>query len=136
MPNEEMGGRAMPQPPDVATGIVMIAVAGFLAFVALAMTGLFFYLRTGAPGALRQATERPFPEPALQKKPRDDLKRFEFEQRMSLSGYSWVDRSKGIARIPIDEAMRIITARGDQAYDPPEPPAAASNATNQVGVRP
>ena len=89
------------------------------------MTGLFFYLRTGAPGAFRQATEHPFPEPALQKKPQDDLKRFELEQRMSLSGYGWVDRSKGIARIPIEEAMRIITARGDHAYDPPEPPPAA-----------
>ena len=37
---------------------------------------------------------------------------------MTLSGYGWVDRSKGIARIPIDEAMRIIAARGDHAYDP------------------
>ena len=33
MPNEEMGGRAMPQPPDVATSIVITAAAGFLAFV-------------------------------------------------------------------------------------------------------
>ena len=42
---------------------------------------------------------------------------------MSLSGYGWVDRSKGIARIPIEDAMRIISARGDHAYDPLEPPA-------------
>ena len=126
----------MPQPPDVATGIVITAVVGFLAFVALAMTGLFFYLRSGAPGAFRQATEHPFPEPTLQKKPQDDLKRFELEQRMALSGYGWVDRSKGIARIPIEEAMRIIAARGDHAYDAPEPPPTASNAANQIGDRP
>ena len=31
MPNEEMGSRTMPQPPDVATGVVIMAVAGFLA---------------------------------------------------------------------------------------------------------
>ena len=136
MPNEEMGDRTIPQPPDVATGVVLMAVAGFLAFIALTMTVLFFYLRTGAPGAFRQATERHFPEPALQKKPQADLKRFELEQRMSLSGYGWIDRSRGIARIPIEEAMRIIAARGDHAYDPPEPPPTASNAANQVGVRP
>lgn len=135
MPNDEMGSRAMAQSPDVATGIVILAVAGFLAFVALTMTGLFFYLRTGAPGAFRQATERPFPEPALQKTPQDDLKRFELDQRMSLSGYGWIDRSKGIVRIPIEEAMRLITARGDHAYDPLEPPPTASNA-GQAGVRP
>ena len=51
MPNDEMGARSIPQPPDVATGVVLIAVAGFLAFVALTMGGLFFYLRAGAPGA-------------------------------------------------------------------------------------
>jgi hypothetical protein len=136
MPNDEMGSRAIPQPPNVATGIVLMVVAGFLAFVAVTMTGLFFYLRTGAPGAFRQATERRFPEPALQKTPQADLKRFELEQRMSLSGYGWIDRSKGIARIPIEEAMRIITARGDHAYEPPEPPTTAPNATNQAGVRP
>ena len=97
MPNDEMGARTVPQPPDVATGVVIIAVAGFLAFVGLTMTGLFFYLRTGAPGALRQASERHFPEPTLQKRPQDDLKRFELEQRMALSGYGWIDRAKGIA---------------------------------------
>ena len=32
-----------------------------------------------------------------------------------------VDQAKGIARIPIEEAMRIVTARGNHAYDPPEP---------------
>ena len=56
MPNEKWETERVPQPPDVATGIVIIAVAGFLAFVALSMTGLFFYLRTGAPGAFRQAS--------------------------------------------------------------------------------
>jgi hypothetical protein len=136
MPNEEMGARTVPQPPDVATGVVITAVAGFLAFVGLTMTGLFFYLRTSAPGALRQASEHHFPEPMLQKKPQDDLKRFELEQRMALSGYGWVDRAKGIARIPIEEAMRIVIARGDHAYDPPEPSPAAPNTANQTGVRP
>jgi hypothetical protein len=136
MPNEEMGSRTLPEPPGVATGVVMIAVVAFLGFVAVMMAVLFFYLKAGAPEALERATEHPFPEPALQKTPVDDLKQFELEQRMALSGYGWVDRSKDIARIPIDEAMRIIASRGDHAYDPIEPPTAASNAGNQVGARP
>ena len=53
MPNDEMGARSIPQSPDVAAGVVVIAVTGFLAFVALTMTGLFFYLRAGTPGAFR-----------------------------------------------------------------------------------
>jgi hypothetical protein len=131
-----MGNRTLPQPPGVATGVVVIALAAFLGFVAVAMVVLFFYLKAGAPNALRQATERTFPEPALQKTPEDDLKKFELEQRMALSGYGWVDRSKDIARIPIDEAMRIIASRGDHAYDPLEPPTGASTAGNQGESRP
>ena len=136
MPNEEMGGRVLPQAPDVATGIVIKAAAGFAAFVAVVMTVLFFYLRTSAPDAFRRATEIPFPAPSLQKQPQSDLKRFELEQRMALSGYGWVDRSKGLAHIPIEEAMRVIAARGGHAYDPPDPADHAPNAGNANGPQP
>src|SRR5207248_5797139 len=123
MPNEEMGSRLVPEPPNVATGIVIVATAGFLAFVALSMAGLFVYLRSAAPGLLTRAVEHHFPEPTLQKNPQEDLKRYEREQRTALSTYGWVDRSKGLARIPIEEAMRLIAAKGDHAYDPPDQPA-------------
>ena len=141
MPNENMGSRRLPQPPDVATGIVIAAIAGFLGFVALSMTGLFFYLRSAAPVVFKAAVEHHFPKPTLQKRPQDDLRRFEREQRAALSGYGWVDRSKGLVRIPIEEAMRIIAARGDHAFDPLDPPVnmsspAASNAGNLDGTRP
>jgi hypothetical protein len=139
MPNENMGSRRLPQPPDVATGIVVTAVAGFLGFVAISMMGLFFYLRSTAPDVFKTAVEHHFPQPTLQKSPQDDLRRFESEQRATLSGYGWVDRSKGLVRIPIGEAMRIIAARGDHAFDPLDPPMsgsdpAASNASSPGGV--
>ena len=141
MPNEKMGSRRLPQPPDVATGIVIVAVAGFLGFVALSMTGLFFYLRTAVPNVFEKVTEGRFPEPVLQKNPQEDLRRFEHDQRAALSGYSWVDRSKGLVRIPIEEAMRIIAARGGQAYDPLDQPAKTSGPSapdpgSSDGVRP
>jgi len=74
-----------------------------------------------------KVTEGRFPEPVLQKNPQEDLRRFEHDQRAALSGYSWVDRSKGLVRIPIEEAMRIIVARGNQAYDPLDQPTRASS---------
>ena len=131
MPNEEMGHRALPQPPDVDSRVVFTVTMGFLIFVALSMTGLFFYLRADAPGALNTPSERQFPQPALQKAPQSDLRQFEAEQRAALSGYAWVDRNKGIARIPIEDAMRIIAERGEHAYDPieaPDPPATPDKA--------
>ena len=77
MPNENMGNRAMPQPPDVATGVIVATVVGFVGFVALTMAGLFFYLKADAPHALQQAIAHRFPEPVLQQSPQDDLERFE-----------------------------------------------------------
>jgi hypothetical protein len=136
MPNEEMGSRTIPEPPDVATRTVLVTVAGFLGFVALAITGLFFYLKTEAPGALKQAVEHQFPAPTLQKSPQADLERFEIEQRKALSGYGWVDRQMGLVHIPIEEAMRIVATRGDHAYDALEDPTNAANPSTPAGVRP
>jgi hypothetical protein len=136
MPNEDMGNRRVPEPAGVANGIVIVAVAGFLGFVGLSMTGLFFYLRSAAPGALKAAVENHFPEPALQKNPPDDLRNFEREQRAMLSVYEWVDRSKGLVRIPIERAMQIVAARGSHAYDAPDEPTATPTAAGTDGVRP
>ena len=136
MPNEEMGNRRLPQPADVANGIVIAAVAGLLGFVVLSMTGLFFYLRSAAPDAFKAAVENSFPEPALQKTPQHDLQNFEREQRAALSGYGWVDRSKGLARIPIEQAMQMVAARGAHAYDAPDQPAVTPAPASGDGVQP
>jgi hypothetical protein len=118
MPNEEMGSRALPQRPDVDHRLVLMTVGGFLLFVALAMAGLLVFLKAEAPGALAPRTLHQFPQPALQKAPQNDLDHFIAAQRAALSGYDWVDRDHGIARIPIAQAMGMIAARGEHAYDP------------------
>jgi hypothetical protein len=119
MPNEEMGVRQLPEPPDVANGVIGFSVAGFFLLVLVSMACLFVYLKGNVPAAFRPAVERRFPEPRLQIEPRADLINLEHAQRAELSSYAWVDRAKGLARIPIDEAMRAVIARGDRAYDPP-----------------
>lgn len=134
MPNEEMASRALPQPPNVATTKVIIAVVAFLGFVALSMAGLFFYIKASAPAALKPPAERRFPQPALQTAPQEDLKRFEREQREALSGYGWVDRTQGLVTIPIEDAMRIIASRGDNAYDPLDEPKSSVAAGNSGEV--
>ncbi len=132
MPNEEMGSRALPQPPDINNRAVLATVGGFLVFVALAIAGLLVVLKTQAPDAMVPRTEHGFPSPVLQKAPQNDLAQFEAAQRAALSGYGWVDRDRGIARIPIEEAMRMIVARGAHAYDPLQD-ASASRANARGG---
>lgn len=118
MPNEDMGRRALPQASAVNNRIVLSVVGGFLLFVAASIAGLLLFLKAEAPGALNPRTEHRFPEPTLQRAPQGDLVQFKAAQRKALSGYGWVDRDHGVARIAIEEAMRMIAARGDHAYDP------------------
>jgi hypothetical protein len=130
MPSEEMRGRQLPETPDVANAAIALSVACFFLLVLASMGLLFVYLKSSVPAAFRPPVERSFPAPRLQVAPRADLLDLEHAQRTELSGYAWVDREKGIARVPIDEAMRAVIARGDHAYDPPDPAGANSSGAN------
>ena len=51
------------------------------------------------------------PEPRLQTHPRQDLRDLRSAEETVLAGYGWVDKNAGIARIPINEAMRLTVER-------------------------
>jgi hypothetical protein len=52
------------------------------------------------------------PEPRLQVHPQEDLQRLRAQEDAMLHGYSWVDKGSGLARIPIEDAMKIVVQRG------------------------
>ena len=52
------------------------------------------------------------PEPRLQSVPQQDLSDLRTKQENLLKGYGWVNKEAGIARIPIEDAMRIVVERG------------------------
>jgi hypothetical protein len=58
------------------------------------------------------------PEPRLQTNPRLELQEMRAEENAVLQTYGWVDREKGVARMPIDEAMKIVVQRGLPARTP------------------
>jgi hypothetical protein len=60
------------------------------------------------------------PEPRLQTNPRDDLIDLHAHEEELLTTYGWVDKEKGIVRIPIEEAMRIVVERGLPARKAPD----------------
>jgi hypothetical protein len=53
-----------------------------------------------------------FPEPRLQWSPRTDMARYRAKELARLDGLGWVDRSSGVAHVPIDTAMAMYLARG------------------------
>jgi len=63
------------------------------------------------PLAVGQQDVQP-PEPRLQTTPQQDMRALRDSQRARLQGHEWINRDAGIARIPIEDAMRIVVERG------------------------
>lgn len=52
------------------------------------------------------------PPPLLQTAPAKDLAEFRAQEDQVLASYGWVDKEQKVARIPIEEAMRLVAERG------------------------
>ena len=55
---------------------------------------------------------REFPQPRLLIKPGASLAELRAAEASDLDSYGWVDRTSGVARIPIDRAMQLLLERG------------------------
>ena len=70
------------------------------------------------------------PEPRLEPYPLAPRARLRAEEEEILTTYGWVDKNRGIARIPIDRAMELLVQRGLPPAKPmpAAPPAPAPGA--------
>ena len=64
------------------------------------------------PRAPMAAPAAAFPQPQLLVHPGREREKFQTAERAQLDTYGWIDRSAGIARIPIARAMQLIVERG------------------------
>jgi hypothetical protein len=68
------------------------------------------------PWSRAQIDQRKIPEretfPRLQISPSDDLRTLREREDTDLNTYGWVDRSRGVVRIPINRAMDLLLERG------------------------
>jgi hypothetical protein len=106
------------RPPDVAVRRIAVAGALIAGTVALVVAAIVFELRLwGVPLDGRRALEkdRAAQGAALESAPQPDLRRFLAEKARELEAIGIVDRRAGIARIPIESAMELMTQRGLRA---------------------
>src|SRR5271157_3955977 len=80
----------------------------------LSMAGLFglyryFEAREGGPVAVTMPPRPPMPQ--LEETPVLDLARERAAEEKLLNSYGWVDRQKGVARIPVGRAMDLMAQR-------------------------
>jgi hypothetical protein len=106
---------------DVSVGGVFIFALGLAVtavIVSLLVWMLFIYFagsenrRTIRQYPLAAGQERVPPVPRLQINPREDLRELRAREDAVLTSYGWVDKEHGVARIPIEEAMKLTVQRG------------------------
>ena len=117
---------------DAKTGpLALIAVGvGLLVLVAMTLVAVMWRVMayetvyTGELAGSPLAPMRPPPPPPrLQITPAQDLYQFRESEHDLLHSYEWVDKDKGVVRIPIDRAIDLLAERGLPAVTPPKPEA-------------
>ena len=130
------------EPGDVnvwAVGRFGIALV-FLCILSLGfLFGLFKYLESSAGGSLPDLNvdaRRLPPQPQLQKTPIQDLKAMRAAEDQLLTSYGWVDQSKGIVRVPINQAIDMLAKRGLPARAQGEVPTSNVSVPTEAGLGP
>lgn len=102
------------QPAGISVrGVVWGGVAIVTAILLGAAASYLLWRQWSAPDSGPNAGRLPqVAAPALQAAPQHDRARYFAEKRRLLDSWGWIDRENGIARIPVQEAMQIMAARG------------------------
>jgi hypothetical protein len=124
-----VGANHSPEPPAIKAGHELsdlkpgnIALFGIILAVTIILSVIATYLlfdafraldrRSQAPVSPLSFSPEPTPEPRLTVNPGQDLKTMRAAEDGLLNNYGWVDQEKGIARIPIEDAIQILAQKG------------------------
>jgi hypothetical protein len=100
--------------PIVLTGIglaVTVVVVGVIVY------GIFRYLETHPATSVQPNPMALFdsqipPAPRIEEHPAIEIQQLHTQEDQTLSTYGWIDKSKGIVRIPLDRAIELQLQRG------------------------
>lgn len=113
----------LPEPPGVATGIVVWCAIGALALLAGAIAGFTAIYDHAVPNKTVPRPEE-FPPPRVVTSAADaaQLHRLEAEQKSRLETWRWANDQHTLVQIPIDRAMQLLVQKGGNAWAPLLPP--------------
>ena len=104
---------------DMSIGPIAALAGGILLFLLLTPFILTRLYHPAVSDVSRALNIKP-PGPELQLNTAADLVKFRAQEEQQLNGYGWVDRGKGIAHIPIAQAMQDVVARGISDFPKPQ----------------
>jgi hypothetical protein len=107
-------------------GRIGFFVGSIVAIAFVAMWWLFGFLvdhemkTSGQPHPMAGRMKRTEPPaPILQTNPSADLRALRAREQAVLDTYGWIDRERGLVRIPIEKAMDLLAKRGILARPKP-----------------
>jgi hypothetical protein len=115
--------------PTLRAGVFLLAAMFLVSLIVVPLYWLYARQETEAqPRAANVLKESPPPGvfPRLVEDEPRALAEFRAKEDLLLGSYGWVERDRGIARMPIDEALRVVGARGALPVFAAAPPAGAS----------
>lgn len=114
-PSTELGYEASDTRPAtlVVWGVLLVSVTVLAALAAWAVFELFAAqaARKDVQPSPLAASDTP-PEPRLVVNEPADLKTVREEEQRVLDGYAWIDKQKGVVRIPVERAMDLVAMEG------------------------
>ena len=123
----------------IRAGLYILATM-FLTAAVLVPLFRFFGRRETAeqrPPATVLGPSARLPEPAFPRLVTSEpavLAQFRAQENTLLTGWGWVEKDRGIARMPIDEAMKIVAARGSLPSFPAPVPTPDAKGTAPVAA--
>ncbi len=116
-------------------------ILGMMFVVALLVVPLYWLFarretraQPEAKTVVRQAPQAPAAFPRLVTSEPAVLQDFRKQEDAILGGYAWVEKDRGIARMPVSEAMKIVGQRGTLPTFPAAPDSQASGASGAAGA--
>jgi hypothetical protein len=103
------------EPSDWSVGPVALVYVAILILLGTSCLLLIVAFPDALPDVDRTLRIAP-PGPRLQTNPQSELQQFRAEEEKWLNTYGWIDKRKGIVRIPIDEAMRKLARSGAPGF--------------------
>jgi hypothetical protein len=97
------------------TFVVVLVVS--LAAVLIVLRGqISLYEKAQSPGQVTMEpqppiTGMPTSDPRIQEKPSLEMSEFRAKEKAELESTGWVDRQKGIAKIPVEDAMKLVVGK-------------------------
>jgi hypothetical protein len=100
----------------VNVSAVLTGAAVIVAAIALSLLSAWAIVAAlgGAVHSRSPDLARVPPPPLLEAHPKSDRAAYEAAEQRRLSGYGWIDRDRGVVRIPVEVAMARLSERAGE----------------------